>query len=1230
MNIDYTEQLNEATKAIIDQDVLETLILLTIANIGPDVSWDGLEADLSAKIPADDQLLDNLHASVFTLFQRAETSQAPFENTLHKLTFTDAQTAQAFYAFTQHSFPIINTEYPKVSGNEIILTDDQLFFCRLGAKLNTGELPSDFLSDYFLKTLRADEFDFSDKFIRSFFPNTDGTRRLQNLRPTNRRLYTIAGDGTVIKRSSRVSREASQKEGYSQIQSITLLDTQALTPAFGFNKDRNHKLYGTLTHQHDVLISRLLLNDGGTVSRPFDADTEEAATRETSQIFKTSQKQLLFHSGEQEKFKTENIKERRANQKTNEVLARIKFNIYRQLICICSYNLESTYLAIDFSNELLEVFSDYAKKEGVLLNPKFKFPIIFYVKKSNLDIQEYNNGTHKIFKLTRNTHKRLMDDTLMPYKPNLTHIPYHDQNYEFLLGLNTISPDILLSPDSKGIPLALQMLKKGYTRMLFRLLRPERATNRNLNSEPLSDIVFNALIAANAFQKNDPIISKLIIAEAFTIADNIIAATQSDKNELIISVNVRLRDHIAQTGNPRHFHYMGLDETLLLAAEKNCWVAIRLCIKEYSHIRDETIQKLFIYACNRNHLMNEPDIVFFLTRCKITRHTLHKVVDSAIFMNNSALVLALLSYCQNPCFLTTHFSIGALQLVINSIINVAPQLTPHSDPTRLTKNNYIYFSCLVYSVLYHSDKTSELFEFENNTQDVHTTTRIGLAVDLAHAQKNKTALAFFENKNISVNYFIRNNPSVSPCYYIFEAFFANLPSVAEYRLNFLDKEFGLNLPKDQNFINNLSTLSDFFDSTFTQFDSIINISNQHYIKSFISCLITLSFKYKNLKLITTFKKIFIEKYKLKENAIEELIIESSLEILSPNNADLIEAMIKTSPHKDLWRKMILEEFNDIDRGYSSKKVKSATVFYLLVVLHNLGETLFDKELFIKAFEIAKNSRNATLTSMILKDSPLTESIKEELLFIAMNSGPSLYFHYLITHFNFTITKKLLTMKQSQSFEFKYITILQEIQKEEYKDKFNPWDFFNIWLNYSVHFDAYKTTAFRTLAAGFLPPHIIMHFTLISLVFLFTKSYPSVVYDTTWPNIQKLLEREIFSTDSFSLNSEFRKYTPTKNYNYDELLNTLNHYFIQSDSIPDEASITQTYNKVKTILFHNKAPLDKTPFFPSNYNGHWDYESYNYLNDIDDLIKLKQNNTLNAQSIDPFKEIKEAFPHQKIH
>lgn len=174
MNKEYTSQLNDAIKRGLSQSTVIQLVKITISHIGPEVTWEDFEAYLTSKIPEDDEIFDNLHSLIFSHFQSLESSEEPLDTVLVKLSFEDPQVAQAFYTFTQHTFPIINDEYPKHNNHEIILTADQLFFCRRGVRLKTGKLPSDFLSEYFLKTLRADEHDFSDKFIKGLFPKNDG------------------------------------------------------------------------------------------------------------------------------------------------------------------------------------------------------------------------------------------------------------------------------------------------------------------------------------------------------------------------------------------------------------------------------------------------------------------------------------------------------------------------------------------------------------------------------------------------------------------------------------------------------------------------------------------------------------------------------------------------------------------------------------------------------------------------------------------------------------------------------------------------------------------------------------------------------------------------------------------------------------------------------------------------------------------------------------------------
>ncbi len=638
---DYTLLLDESLKDSLCEKTLNQLIQITIANIGPEVAWDHFEAYLASKIPANDPLFDNLHAFIFSAFQNSEAAEESVSNSLLKLTFNDTQTAQAFFAFSQHTFPIINSEYPKIVNNEIILTDDQLFFCRLGAKLHTGDLSPDILTDYFLKTLRADIEDYSDKFIKGIIPTQDGTRRLQNLRPSERQDFTILGDGSVRSREAHAILEKPDHNNFTQNQSCTYLGSDALTPAFGFDKSREAKLYGILTHRNDLKLNRLLINDGGTIVRPFDATSKTDAEYKAKNL-KSNNNMRLYSQEEFTSFISENSKIRKYKINTNEVLARLRFNVYRAMICICADNLEARLLAKDFSEEILEAFSDYARSKGIKLNPKFKVPIIFYT--INPKFNEHNNEPqHCIYLYTRLMRFHDKKTATQIYDNRLSRTAFISRNnFEFLLGLENISAKMLTDSASSldRTPLAIRMMQCGHVRMLLRLIRPSRQSHGQPPHEQstLSTTVFDTLIKKNRkLLNNDILVFYLIRAEAFEIATKILSSTN---RQLELFPAVQYFGAV----NPRHLNYFGLEKNLRLAAELGHWVIVRLCLKEYSNIGQETVDFLFILACNNKSGSSTSDIVFLLKKRKISLKTIKLALKNTLDNSDYKLSEIILTY----------------------------------------------------------------------------------------------------------------------------------------------------------------------------------------------------------------------------------------------------------------------------------------------------------------------------------------------------------------------------------------------------------------------------------------------------------------------------------------------------------------------------------------------------------------------------------------------------------
>ncbi len=601
--IDHQEQIQDRN--------IYRLIETAINFIGKEVnlegeviklSWSHIESYLNTWVP-DGHDLHGMIDSTFRAF-RLKIDPAYGKGLCH-IVFKEAQEqiALAYVDFLKPILILRNTEYPKIIDNGVVLTEEQFFFCQRFVINKNGKIvlrdPKSLLNnDMLLKTLRADAFDFSYQFILGIIPGENGTRRLQNIRPKNRKPYVITPKGTIEKRlSKQPTHSPEEKAGFSQVQSCTLIDKHLLSPPFGFTKSRNAKLYGLMTDSRDALITRLLTNDSGTVSRIFDHDSHESARSSWSYIAYNTDKHF-FSNTEINEFKIKNIESRKKNGYTNELLARLRFNPYRSVVTICTDTLESRLLAYDFAQELLEHYYDYAQQMGITLNPNFQLPIIFYVenergyKKSN---------RHDIKLYTNDMHQKDQEEALAIYSDiDRKTENYKHNDYEFLLGLPAITLQILLEPvtclwssDSK-VPLALAMMRNSNVRMLMRLLRLGKKTQPDIRRELVEFIVNNKLL-----KQNDRAITGLIIDEQFDIANTFIAETQSVINNLPGDHRCnfsRLVDHIQDKGNPRHIKYTGLEQTWL-EGQINNWIPITLFIKEHPELPRIFLGELLHIAC---------------------------------------------------------------------------------------------------------------------------------------------------------------------------------------------------------------------------------------------------------------------------------------------------------------------------------------------------------------------------------------------------------------------------------------------------------------------------------------------------------------------------------------------------------------------------------------------------------------------------------------------------------
>ncbi len=533
------------------------------------------------------------------------------------LEFEQCRDAEHCFQHVQKILPFTALEYPQLELNTVVLTHEQFYCLQIQLMQEKGELQWEFLTDqYLMKTLRADQYDFTGSFKRGLIPGKEG-RRFNNLRPSERGTYVITSEGEVVARVDKKPQYSpEQKKEHSQIQSNTFLDEKLLAEAFGFSKERNCKLYGLLTHLNDALISRLLIRDSGTVNRPFDFNDLQNA--EHSAMFEKETGKAHFYSPSKFKeFKQHNLLVRSSDQGTNEVLARIRFNPYRSLIVICSDTFETRLLADYFARELMQEFRVYAESLGLSINPDFRIPIVYYLPTVSYlpyNILSYRPRLRFYTDKMRETDKK---ECLRLYNnPSLRAQKFRDHDYEFLLGLPQITSKILLDEATpSGKPLVLEMIFNCRTRVMSRLLR--LVDNPSDNS--VVDAVFDDLLRRNKIKKDDPIIANLISVEELDLAKKLIDHTKTDALKLSFTCDcsskchfMPMDRHLKYYGNPRQIALLGLksivDDFELLYS----WTIKKLCLKEFPSEYKEFSGKLLYKACNNKTYKKHAEIKFLL------------------------------------------------------------------------------------------------------------------------------------------------------------------------------------------------------------------------------------------------------------------------------------------------------------------------------------------------------------------------------------------------------------------------------------------------------------------------------------------------------------------------------------------------------------------------------------------------------------------------------------------
>ncbi len=507
--------------------------------------------------------------------------------------FAEQEKAQSLFNVLRSIFPLVDTQYPTLAHDKLVITTDQYHFYRLYLSHERKDVLYQLIPDhYFLKTLRADEFDFSHAFIKGLIPGEEGQRR-QNLRPSERKPFIINTDGMVDVRLTRLPKHKStERADYSQIQSCTFIDEETQSGAFGFAQARADRLFGLMTHEGDLIIHKGLIRDSGTVGRVFEFDDwNEASNSHFNSAF--SGEKILYPPSCFADFKRRNLQVRATERRTNEFLARLRFNPHRSVVCVCSKTLEARLLAYHFAQELLDEYKRYASRNNIPVNPNYKIPIVFYLQRdtSKLPSTAQWQYTHVLSVYTEGMQRIDQEEALSIYNtPQLRKEKFTKKDYEFLLGLEEITSDILLEEVISDHSLAEHLLRCVRGRLLMKLFE-----SRSTKKSEVIHTVFTTLASNGRITRNDSLISELIKIEAFDIASDLILKTHSKKSELIYEKE-KLSQWILQYGNARHMNFMGLSKMLKMAANKGAWTIIKLCLKEYPGINKTIIGELLVQA----------------------------------------------------------------------------------------------------------------------------------------------------------------------------------------------------------------------------------------------------------------------------------------------------------------------------------------------------------------------------------------------------------------------------------------------------------------------------------------------------------------------------------------------------------------------------------------------------------------------------------------------------------
>ncbi len=234
--------------------------------------------------------------------------------------------------------------------------------------------------DYLVKIVRGDR-SFIRLFAEMTTPTPDGRKEF-NLRRGQKKKFTVTGNGIFERATKPPTYTTDQKQGYSPYTSTTLVNKEIRPPLFGANTNRRDTLvafyYRILSSDgnRNALFGRMLRYDRGTVDRPYDHHTLDAAADYYERNVLSNQPKLFSDFG---KFKAA-LRDGRNINELSEILARLRWEFEDEGcgICIASDTEKARWLALEYARVYRASLRSQYRELGLPWRAEYQIPLKKY------------------------------------------------------------------------------------------------------------------------------------------------------------------------------------------------------------------------------------------------------------------------------------------------------------------------------------------------------------------------------------------------------------------------------------------------------------------------------------------------------------------------------------------------------------------------------------------------------------------------------------------------------------------------------------------------------------------------------------------------------------------------------------------------------------------------------------------------------------------------------------